>query len=31
MLVQADPLPFLTGVVSVFVIGFKMIFQLHIV
>ena len=31
MLVQADSLPFLTGLVCFFVISFKMIFQLHIV
>ena len=31
MLVQADSLPFLTGLVCFFVIGFKMIFQLYIV
>ena len=31
MLVQADSLPFLTGLVCFFVISFKMIFQLYIV
>ena len=31
MLVQADSLPFLIGLVCFFVIGLKMIFQLYIV